>query len=163
MTPDDRQALRHSAEDAIAAVRDRSSTVRDDRWQLQTSNSFRRIGCHGDGDVVCGTKHPIDGHPDLLAAPAVLDYIVAAQPRTVIALLDDIADLEDRLSAARALADRVAYIDGKLAVTAAGFVDLGDAVLALTHASNEQERQLCAAKVTLVVAKLTAALQQEVS
>ena len=78
MTQDARQKLRDAA---LAAL--------DEDWQLQTSNSLRRIGTpFGDGDVLCGTKHPIDGHPDLLAAPGVLDYIVAAQPRIVLQLLD---------------------------------------------------------------------------
>jgi hypothetical protein len=108
VTSDDRDKLRSAAEAAIAATPPRTSVEKVlDRWHLQTSNSFRRIGCHGDGDVVCGTKHPIDGHPDLLAKPAVLDYIVAAQPHTVISLLDDIAALEDKLAAARALTDKL--------------------------------------------------------
>jgi hypothetical protein len=92
MTPEEKQTLRRAAEDAESAVFARSnlSFNRNADWKLQTSNSFRRIGCHGDGDVLCGTKHPIDGHPDLLASAAVLDYIVAAQPQAVLALLDDI-------------------------------------------------------------------------
>ena len=92
MTHEERTALREAA-DAVV-LRD-SGTLSplgrrptEDRWTLQTSNSFRRIGARGDGDVLCGTKHPIDGQSDLLAAPGVLDYIVAAQPRVVIALLD---------------------------------------------------------------------------
>jgi len=86
---DQRQALR----DAIKAIRVREfsesllSPFMD--WQLQTSNSFRRIGLHGDGDVLCATKL-YDGHPDLLAAPGVLEYIIAAQPRVVKELLDDL-------------------------------------------------------------------------
>lgn len=66
------------------------STSLSNRWMLQTSNSFRRIGTQcGDGDVLCGTKQR-DGQPDLLAAPGVLDYIVAAQPHVVTSLLDDL-------------------------------------------------------------------------
>jgi hypothetical protein len=84
----DRVMLRKQAE-AISRVTGVSP------WQLQTSNSFRRIGTKrgGDGDVLCGVKHPIDAHPDLQAAPGVLDYIVAMQPLVVIDLLDQIDEL----------------------------------------------------------------------
>lgn len=78
-----------------AAVRTVSSTPSGE-WKLQTSNSYRRIGTHyGDGDVLCAVTQWRDGHPDLHAAPGVLDYIVAAQPRVVLELLDEI----DRLRA----------------------------------------------------------------
>jgi len=63
-------------------------------WELQTSNSFRRIGARGDGDVLCAITQRSDGHPDLLAPAGVLDYVVAAQPRVVLALLDLIEELE---------------------------------------------------------------------
>ena len=99
MTGDERQKLRDAALAAVNGTRSRSDARRTALaadWKLQTSNSFRRIGAHGDGDVLCGTKHPHDGHPDLLAAPGVLDYMVAAQPRVVIQLLDDVSALEDK-------------------------------------------------------------------
>lgn len=94
MTPEDRQKLRETALAALHATSPMGVC-----WEVQTSNSFRRIGGHGhgDGDVLCGTKHPIDGHPDLLAPSGVLDYIVAAQPRVVLELLDYIDALENRL------------------------------------------------------------------
>lgn len=58
-------------------------------WSVQTSNSFRRIGTdRGDGDVLCAVKQLSDGHPDLHAAPGVLDYIVAAHPFVVLSLLE---------------------------------------------------------------------------
>jgi hypothetical protein len=58
-------------------------------WNIQTSNSFRRIGTdRGDGNVLCGATQRSDGHPDLRAAPSVLDYIVAAHPLVVLELLD---------------------------------------------------------------------------
>lgn len=99
MTLDDRQKLRLTAQTALngtrAKVTERRAALAGS-WKLQTSNSFRRIGAHGDGDVLCGTKHPIDGQPDLLAAPGVLDYIVAAQPSVVLELLDMLDVAEDR-------------------------------------------------------------------
>jgi hypothetical protein len=58
-------------------------------WQVQTSNSFRRIGTdRGDGDVLCAVTQRSDGHPDLHAAPGVLDYIVAAHPFVVTGLIE---------------------------------------------------------------------------
>lgn len=105
MTQDARRKLRDAAVSAVNGTRTRVNpphTSLTIDWQLQTSNSFRRIGTpYGDGDVLCGTKHPRDNHPDLLAAPGVLDYIVAAQPRTVIALLDDLDTYESKLEQAR--------------------------------------------------------------
>jgi hypothetical protein len=99
MNSDDRQKLRSATLAAIAAIPPRTSVQRAlGRWEIQTSNSFRRIGCYGDGDVLCGTKHPSDGHPDLLAAPGVLDYIVAAQPRVVLDLLNYVDMIELKLS-----------------------------------------------------------------
>lgn len=41
-----------------------------DRWELQTSNSFRRVGTsRADGRVLRGTTQRHDGHPDLQGAP----------------------------------------------------------------------------------------------
>jgi hypothetical protein len=57
-------------------------------WSVQTSNSFRRIGTdRGDGDVLRAAPHQTDGHPDLLADPDVLDYIVAAHPLAILQLI----------------------------------------------------------------------------
>jgi hypothetical protein len=98
MTREERQKLRESARAAADAVDDPSRHAfargRGD-WELQTSNSFRRIGAHGDGDVLCAVTQRSDNHPDLHAAPAVLKYIVAAQPAVVLPLLDqlDVAEM----------------------------------------------------------------------
>lgn len=81
--------------DKLREITERIPSALRSRWELQTSNSFRRIGCNGDGDVLCAVRQPSDGHPDLHARPEVLDYIVAAQPSVVLALLDEI----DRLRA----------------------------------------------------------------
>jgi hypothetical protein len=126
-----RQQLRDAALAAVRAVRSRLDASRaawGADWTLQTSNSFRRIGTpHGDGDVLCGTKHPHDGHPDLLADPRVLDYMVAAQPRVVIQLLDDVAALEDKLAAAKVLCDRIADVEARLDGVAGTIEKLGKA------------------------------------
>lgn len=58
-------------------------------WIIQTSNSYRRIGTdRGDGDVLCAVTQRSDGHPDLRAAPYVLEYIVAAHPFIVTQLIE---------------------------------------------------------------------------
>lgn len=108
MTREERQKLRELALAASEATRTRPYGRRgaeETVWQLQTSNSFRRIGSYGygDGDVLCATTHPRDRHPDLLAPPGVLDYIVAAQPRSVLALLDLLDKAEDELNAIASL------------------------------------------------------------
>lgn len=99
MTREERQSLREAA--ARAARARFEPGVDPGAWELQTSNSFRRIGGRGDGDVLCATVHRIDGHPDLLAPPGVLEYIVAAQPRVVLALLDDLDRCEETLALSR--------------------------------------------------------------
>lgn len=58
-------------------------------WRVQTSCSFRRIGTDlVDGNVLCATARGPGGQPDLLAAPGVLDYLIAAQPQRVLEILD---------------------------------------------------------------------------
>ena len=112
MTEEQRQQPRKAALAALNGTRVRARGGGTMEWQPQTSNSFRRIGTPcGDGNVLCGTKHPLEGHPDLLAAPAVLDYIVAAQPSAVLALLDDVDQLErPRVDATTLMADEQALV-----------------------------------------------------
>lgn len=94
VTKEERQKIREAAHAVkLHAFKDSLLAPLMD-WQLQTSNSYRRIGQCGDGDVLCATTHPQDRQPDLLAAPGVLDYIVAVQPRIVLALLDRLDELE---------------------------------------------------------------------
>ena len=66
--------------------------------------------------MVCGTKHPIDGHPDLLAPPGVLDYIVAAQPSVVIQLLEDLDAADGRLQRTRTFAEKLLAMTKRFAV-----------------------------------------------
>lgn len=71
-------------------------------WELQTSNSWRRIGTAGgrfaDGNVLAPTTHRGDNHPDLAARQEDLDFIVAANPAVVRALLDEVGGLEADLA-----------------------------------------------------------------
>lgn len=121
MTKEDRQKLREAALAAqrgvISQAQDRGEggrltvawglQISNLPWALQTSNSFRRIGQFGDGDVLHAATQQSDGHPDLQGAPGVLDYIVASQPHVVLELLDkldaaeilcrNVSDMEQRL------------------------------------------------------------------
>lgn len=106
MKTEEKEFLRGAAVRALRSNRmhkDGEGLLADVDWQLQTSNSFRRIGSigHGDGDVLRATTHPLDHHPDLSAPPGVLDYIVAAQPRVVLALLDELQQCEETLALSR--------------------------------------------------------------
>ena len=163
MTKEQRQKLRDTALAAVNGTRARSdvrhAALAAD-WALQTSNSFRRIGGHGDGDVLCGTKHPIDAHPDLLAAPGVLNYIVAAQPRVVLQLLDDVDALEDKLAAARVVTDKIEDVDRRLRSMAGGLVAVGDAITLFTHAADERELRVAAEKVRALIAQINTQISE---
>ena len=155
MSPEDRQKLRNAAIAALNSSRAPTSEIPAD-WQLQTSNSFRRIGTlYGDGDVLCGTKHPVDGHPDLLAAPAVLDYVVAAQPRTLLQILNEVDELEDKLARARIVCEKVVDIDTRLDGIADVVTALGEAV---THLAGSDPQ--AAFRARAIVDKLMGALAE---
>lgn len=92
---EDRKQLRNLAERATPGP-----------WELQTSNSWRRIGTTGgrfaDGDVLAPTTHRGDNHPDLAARQEDLEFIVAANPSAVLAMLDEI----DRIKADNAALEK---------------------------------------------------------
>lgn len=131
VTLEDREKLRDAAIAATNATRTHSvgrrAALAGD-WKLQTSNSFRRIGVWGDGDVLCGTTHLIDGHPDLLSRSGVLEYIVEAQPRVVLALLDDLDAAEDKLEKARIICGKFEGIDARLDAAAQALAAIGSVV-----------------------------------
>ncbi|EOV2330222.1 ead/Ea22-like family protein [Pseudomonas aeruginosa] len=67
-------------------------------WRVQTGCSWRRIGTDsGDGDVLRPCTHPHDGWPDIVAPAENLKYIASANPKTILALLDEIDGLRSRL------------------------------------------------------------------
>ncbi|WP_400581440.1 ead/Ea22-like family protein [Pseudomonas aeruginosa] len=69
-------------------------------WRVQTGCSWRRIGTDsGDGDVLRPCTHPHDGWPDIVAPAENLKYIASANPKAILALLDEIDRLSDELSA----------------------------------------------------------------
>jgi hypothetical protein len=110
VTKEDRQVLREAARTALLATCKKTSdrdVLSTRGWELQTSKSYRRIGCHGDGDVLYATVHHRDGQPDLTAPSGVLKYIVAAQPRVVMELLDQLDELERKLCDAQVLIQRL--------------------------------------------------------
>ncbi len=63
-------------------------------WRVQTGCSWRRIGTDsGDGDVLRPCTHPHDGWPDIVAPAENLKYIASANPKAILALLDEIDGL----------------------------------------------------------------------
>lgn len=102
MTQTDRQQLRELVEHATPGP-----------WELQTSNSWRRIGTAGsrnaDGNVLAPTTRHGDNHPDLAAHAQDLDFIVAANPATVLALLDALDLMEQELRDYKMAAQAEAY------------------------------------------------------
>lgn len=107
MIREERQDLR------LAALRALSRTSTSS-WALQTSNSFRRLGALGDGDILCAVVQQSDGQPDLLAAPGVLDYIVAAQPRVVLELLGALDEAEEALNQAKDGVEKLRAVLGEV-------------------------------------------------
>ncbi|WP_367875400.1 ead/Ea22-like family protein [Pseudomonas aeruginosa] len=67
-------------------------------WRVQTGCSWRRIGTDsGDGDVLRPCTHPHDGWPDIVAPAENLKYIASANPKAILALLDEIDGMRSRL------------------------------------------------------------------
>lgn len=50
-------------------------------WTWWTSNSVRRLSAQGDGDVLHGSKHPIDGVVDIVGNEHDKTFIAAARTR----------------------------------------------------------------------------------
>jgi hypothetical protein len=67
------------------------------KWQVWTSNSFRRIKTDAGASVVEPITQRHDGHPDLHATPETLAYIAAANPATISAILADLEAAEKAL------------------------------------------------------------------
>ncbi|HHM6458652.1 TPA: ead/Ea22-like family protein [Pseudomonas aeruginosa] len=85
-------------------------------WRVQTGCSWRRIGTDsGDGDVLRPCTHPHDGWPDIVAPAENLKYIASANPKAILALLDEIgrlkAENEALLLGMRAILNAYDYAD----------------------------------------------------
>lgn len=63
-------------------------------WETWTSNSWRRVYAGGN-PAITPCVHPHDNHPDLTFAPGVREWIEAATPDAIVALLDKL-DAMDR-------------------------------------------------------------------
>ncbi|QUE30221.1 ead/Ea22-like family protein [Pseudomonas phage BUCT566] len=85
-------------------------------WRVQTGCSWRRIGTDsGDGDVLRPCTHPHDGWPDIVAPAENLKYIASANPKTILALLDEIDGLKAENEVLRGALQAVqAEVDGNL-------------------------------------------------
>ncbi len=156
MTKEERQKLREVASRAVRARFEPSTDPSP--WELQTSNSWRRIGTrHGDGDILCGITQQSDGHPDLHAPPGVLDYIVASQPAVVLALLDELDALEDKLRAAYVICNKVEAVEKRLNVMATAFVETGVAMTQLLVSPTVED----VAKARALLDQLVTALRED--
>lgn len=170
MTKDERKKLREAARAVKIHAANESLLAPLLDWQLQTSNSFRRIGQRGDGDVLCATVQPSDNHPDLHAAPGVLDFIVAAQPRVVLALLDQLDALEDAIAekqaAVEALSRELAEervtrsklneIERRVAALATALFDFGSVAVKLARPTDSEVTR----KVYEIIEQLDASLRE---
>ncbi|MDY1084386.1 ead/Ea22-like family protein [Pseudomonas aeruginosa] len=84
-------------------------------WRVQTGCSWRRIGTDsGDGDVLRPCTHPNDGWPDIVAPAENLKYIASANPKTILALLDEIDGLKAEKEALRKFAAEAYQVLGAL-------------------------------------------------
>ncbi|HHX0959344.1 TPA: ead/Ea22-like family protein [Pseudomonas aeruginosa] len=85
-------------------------------WRVQTGCSWRRIGTDsGDGDVLRPCTHPHDGWPDIVAPAENLKYIASANPKAILALLDEIDRLKAENETLRGALHAVqAEVDGNL-------------------------------------------------
>ena len=156
MTNEERRALREAAVAAKRAVsdraRDNSGRLPGD-WELQTSNSHRRIGAHGDGDVLCAVTQRSDNHPDLHAAPDVLKYIVAAQPSVVLALLD-------QLDAAEKLTDQLGTVEVRLTRMQDIVKELARGVAKVSQAAYETSYEVSPNNLRTAFAQLSELLER---
>jgi hypothetical protein len=96
--------------DIVERLRELASKATPGEWRWWTSNSWRRLtahaadgSCERDGDVLCPVVHPIDRHPDCSISEADQEYIAAAHPQAILALLDEITALRKRLEDAEQL------------------------------------------------------------
>ncbi len=85
--------LRTAADDAAHALEVAlASGPAPGTWRWWTSCSFRRLSSDatgGDGDVLHATVHRHDNHPDVWATEPTMDFIAAANPVAMRAILSD--------------------------------------------------------------------------
>lgn len=70
-------------------------------WETWTSNSWRRVYAGGN-PAITPCVHPHDNHPDLTFAPGVREWIEAATPDAIVALLDKMDAMESENNRLRA-------------------------------------------------------------
>ncbi|HDR8953398.1 ead/Ea22-like family protein [Burkholderia vietnamiensis] len=70
-------------------------------WETWASNSWRRVYAGGN-PAITPCVHPNDNHPDLTFAPGVREWIEAATPDAIVALLDKMDAMESENNRLRA-------------------------------------------------------------
>ena len=85
---------------AIKRLRTLAQAATPGPWRWWTSNSFRRLSSDitgKDGDVLHGFVHR-DGQGDVAISAVNAAFIAAANPATVLQILDRIEELEAKLN-----------------------------------------------------------------
>lgn len=82
-------------------------------WETWTSNSWRRVYAGGN-PAITPCVHPHDNHPDLTFAPGVREWIEAATPDVIVALLDKMDAMESENNRLRAELEAAAADKRKL-------------------------------------------------
>ncbi|ANN66435.1 hypothetical protein [Bordetella bronchialis] len=105
-------------------------------WEWWTSNSYRRLTFKRgrDGGALHAFKNPADGWPDVSMAPGVQEFIERASPKTILGLLERIAELEVAL---RPFAEELKRWDGIGcwdAMTVGKMIDEGEDDMLVTFA-----------------------------
>ncbi|WP_321967065.1 hypothetical protein [Burkholderia cepacia] len=75
------------------------------KWETWTSCSWRRVMADDGGvthRVIEPTYHPADNWPDLLFGEGVREFVEAAQPSTILALIDEVRSLRAAVDAGAA-------------------------------------------------------------
>ncbi len=102
-------------------------------WYLQEGCSWRRFGTlTEDGNVLRPTKHPKDAWPDLEGPRANMQYIAAADPDTIAALLKE-------RNALRGLVSAITANRGKCFIPLLGWDERARAALAAIDDAMKQE------------------------
>jgi|HubBroStandDraft_2_1064218.scaffolds.fasta_scaffold11841_6 hypothetical protein len=91
--------------DPIKRLRRLAEAAPAGKWEVWTSNSWRRVYARDGGHtamVIEPSVQRTDNHPDLTFGPGVAEYLEAVGPESIIELLDHIAKLETQIADANA-------------------------------------------------------------
>lgn len=85
----------------LAKIKAAAERATPGKWQWWTSNSWRRLRSEKGHGATLSVVEPYasrsDGHPDCIVSQEDMDFIEAAQPTTVLALIGRVERLEGAL------------------------------------------------------------------